>query len=198
MTDREKLDLFNKTVLNEAMVDSRRVTGQFEKAVETATKQAEAGVAAEVLKYETAKRAEITARERRRVRSERNDRHHKLLEFREKCATETYNTVTEYLEEFTLTDRYPDYLVRILTDAAKRLPDNAQAEIFLRPEDMYLSARLQDKVPGINMSFGEGTFSLGGMQLSAPGLKLRIDMSFDSAMSDIIGHFSELSGMKPV
>ncbi|MCL1827934.1 MAG: V-type proton ATPase subunit E [Oscillospiraceae bacterium] len=197
MTDREKLDIFNKTVLNEAMADSKRITEQFEKAVETATKQAEDAIDLEVQKYEVAKRAEITARERRRIRSEKNDRHHKLLEFREDCAGETYKTVTEYIDEFIKTDKYPDYLVRILTGAAKRLPDNTPAEIYLRPEDMHLSGYLIDKVPGISMSFNKGTFSLGGMWLSAPQLKLRIDMSFDSAMSDIIGHFSELSGMIP-
>ena len=198
MTEREKLDLFIKSVLAEASTDSQKATEQFDNAVNRTTKQAEESIAAEIQKYETAKKAEITARERRRVRSEINDRRHKLLEFREERAKETYQRVIEHLEEFTRSDKYPDYLAGLLADAVKRLPENTRAEIYLRADDMFLSGRLKDIFPGPDVSFGEGNFSLGGLLLSAPQLKLRIDMSFDSAMSDIIGHFSELSGMKPV
>ena len=198
MTEREKLDLFIKSVLSEASADSRKVAEQFDSAVERATRQAEESIAAEIKKHEAARKSEITARERRRVRAETSDRHHKLLEFREECAKETYKKVTEYLEEFARSDKYPEYLVRLLTEAAGRLPDETSAEIYLRPDDMHLSDMLKAGVPGISMSFSEGGFGMGGLLLSAPQLKIRIDMSFDSAMSDIIGHFSELSGMKPV
>ena len=67
--------------------------------------------------------------------------------------------------------------------------------VYLRPEDMHFSDELQESVTGVNLAFREGDFYLGGMRVVCPSKGQRIDMSFDTAMSDMLGHFTEITGI---
>ncbi len=53
---------------------------------------------------------------------------------------------------------------------------------------------LNSASPGVKLEFLEGGFSLGGLVLECPERCRRIDLSFDSALEDLEGRFSELTG----
>ena len=54
----------------------------------------------------------------------------------------------------------------------------------------------REKLPDLELTVLEGDFRLGGLCLYCPKKRVRADLSFDSAMSDMVGHFSEISGME--
>ena len=59
---------------------------------------------------------------------------------------------------------------------------------------MGLAPALAGAAGGVRLEFREGGFSLGGLVLECPERCRRIDLSFDSALEDLEGRFSELTG----
>ena len=50
-------------------------------------------------------------------------------------------------------------------------------------------------MPGAHLAFSEGDFVLGGLRVFSPAKGQRIDMSFDTALAEMVGHITELTGM---
>ena len=63
-----------------------------------------------------------------------------------------------------------------------------------QPEDMAHADALRAAVPGVELDFEEGDFLLGGLIVECPELSRLADLSFDSALDDLEGRFSEVTG----
>ena len=60
---------------------------------------------------------------------------------------------------------------------------------------MRFADELMNSASGVSLAFAEGSFALGGLSLVCLSKGRRVDMTFDSALSDMVGHFSELAGL---
>ncbi len=190
-----KLDVFIESILAESQREVDQMNRDMEDRRNTVLIQAETDLATQARAYRSEKISAIAARERRRVSARMSENKHALLEYREQCAQEMYDLVLQHIAEFTASSDYPDHLAKLLNQAIAQLGYGFSAMVYLRPEDMHLSDHLLQTVKGVSLGFQEGRFLLGGLQLVCPSMGRRVDMSFDSALTDITGHFSEVADM---
>ncbi len=149
----------------------------------------------EVAGYYERRSLEIKTRESTRVSARAAENKRQLLQFREDCAKNVFAEVQKKIKSFTESEEYPEHLGKLLRKAVGQLGYGFAAEVHLRREDMKYSGFLLTQVSGVSLGFREDAFELGGLRLVCPARGRRIDLSFDSALSDLVGHFSELTGM---
>lgn len=193
--DAKKLEIFKETILSEAQSESAAIAAQAKVEWDRAVAEAESHIKDETQRYEYSQKAAIAARESKRVAAHRGEVRHNQFRFREDCAAEVYDMVRSKLNSFTQSGDYAEHLAVMLLRAREHVGNDSDICVYLRSEDMQLCDFLREKIPGAFAKFAEGTFELGGFQMACPSRGIRVDMSFDSALSDIIGHFSDLSGM---
>ena len=83
-----------------------------------------------------------------------------------------------------------DQLLRALS----AVPGAHSAVVELRHEDMARAADLAAAAPGVELKFVEGAFTLGGLVLDCAEAGRKIDLTFDAALEDLEGRFSEITG----
>ena len=112
---------------------------------------------------------------------------------REEIADEVVSEVKKKLEEYVKTPGYVEYLREVLTFTLTAF--KGDATVLLRSEDMGLAAQL-GKIPFDNkLTFEEGAFSLGGMEVACRQRNLHADATFDYKITDLRGRFAELFGL---
>lgn len=190
-----KLEAFTDTIIARAIKEAKEITLELRSKQDELIKKAEEGIATEAERYEKAAIAEIKAAEERRISAQRNKNKHTLLEYREACAIETYKMVCGKINEFTASEDYLPHLKKLLKKAIDALGYGFSAEVYLRQEDMHFADELLSSISGVSLAFYEGDFSIGGLRVVCHTKGKRIDMSFDTALNDMIGHFSELTGL---
>ena len=150
----------------------------------------------EINRWREAKTAEVRAQEMRRVNSVLAENRRAMLDYRESCAKEVFAAMPERIRAFTESADYPAHLVKLLRRAYDAIGGNAPMQLYLREADMALAEQLKESLPDVELTVLEGDFRYGGLCLNCPEKRVRADLSFDSAMTDMVGHFSELSGME--
>jgi len=194
--DRIKLQIFTDAVLRESTEEAGEIMEELRRNSESTLKKLEAEYSEEAERYYRNRSAEISAAQSHRVAARMVENKHKLLSLREDCARAVFGDVRRRIAEFTKTEEYGEHMVALLQRAVDELGYGFSAEVFLRPEDMYLKDKLISSARGVSLAFSEGSFTLGGLRLVCPSRGRRVDLSFDSSLTDLIGHFSELSGMQ--
>lgn len=119
-----------------------------------------------------------------------------LLERRQALAREAMGKVMVRVRAYSSLPEYPERLVAITEKALYSLGDPAQAEVYLRREDMTHGEYIRLRVKKTALTVREGDFTLGGVIVDCPQRGLRADMSFDAAMADARDRFGELSGLE--
>ncbi|MEG1241897.1 MAG: V-type ATP synthase subunit E family protein [Oscillospiraceae bacterium] len=191
----KKLEAFTAAIILEATDDSHNIALELSQRQEQLIAKAETAIAADALRYKNVKIAELRARESRRINTHMTENKRTLLQFREDCATEAFAAVRKKIADFTASDEYLPHLTALLEKAINILGYGFTAEVILRRADMRFADALHASASGVSLAFSEGSFILGGLCVSCASKGLRIDMSFDSALSDMLGHFSELTGL---
>lgn len=138
--------------------------------------------------------AEARARELRRVVTASFALRRSLLCFREDCANEVFEEVRRRAARLAESGDYPALLRALLVRGLAAMPGAESARVLLRREDLGLGAGLSGAVPGVELSFEEGDFMLGGLVVECPQLSRLADLSFDSALEDLEGRFSDITG----
>lgn len=192
----KKLEAFTDTIIAEAMDEAHKITFDLRAKQDAMIKDAETATVAEADRYQKSSIAEIRASQERRISAKLNSNKHTLLEYREAWANEMHKQVIGRINDFTVTDAYLPHLQELLKKAIDSLGYGLSAEVFLRPEDMQYADELLKSTSGVSLAFTEGDFSLGGLRVVCHSKGQRIDMSFDTALSDMVGHFSEIAGRK--
>ncbi len=190
-----KLDVFTSSIMSASRQEVQQINDSLEKNWNKAVYEAKTELKSEVEKYKTEAKSAISAREHLRVNDRMTANKHELLQFRENCAQEVFRMAREHIERFTRSEEYPQHMCDLVNRACDILGVGATGDAYLRPEDMHLCDLLQEATPDIHLVFHEGSFAYGGLQINCPPKHMRIDMSFDAALSDLVGHFSELSSM---
>ncbi len=191
----KKLEAFTDTIIAQATNEANAITAELRIKQDEMIKKAEAEIAAETERGKQAAIAEIKAAQERRITAQRNQNKHAMLEFREQCAKETHGAVLQKIAEYTSTTDYLLHLKELLKSAVATLGKDAPVEVSLRAEDLRFADELLTTAPGAHLAFVEGDFALGGLRVVCPSKGQRIDMSFDTALADMVGHITELTGM---
>lgn len=191
----KKLELFTNAVYSKAIDESHSMAIELQKKEKELIDKAEADVSADINRYKNAKLAEIKARESRRITAKMTENKRALLQYREDCANEAYEEVGNKLRAFTETDQYLPKLKELLTIAIEILGDNVEETVYLRSADMHYEDELKYYSKNKDLSFEEGHFILGGLEVLCSSKNKKVDLSFDSAMEDMVGHFTELTGL---
>ena len=192
----KKLEEFTDTIITEAIEEAHKITLELKSKQDALIKESENSIAAEAERYRNSSIAEISAAEERRISAKRNADKHALLEYRESCAVDIYKRVQSKIYAFTASDAYLLHLKKLLKEAIESLGSGISVIVYLRAEDMRFGEELICCVTGVSIAISQGDFSLGGLRVFCPSKGQRIDMSFDTALNDMVGHFSELAGLK--
>lgn len=114
---------------------------------------------------------------------------------REEIADEVFAAVEARLEEYTKTNRYLPHLRHLLAEALLALGNPEEVTVLLREEDMHYKDDLIDASDECILHFSTDDIRLGGMIVVSHNRNLRADQTFDTALSDMDGHFAELFGL---
>lgn len=195
LEQQKKLELFKKSIMEESTKDVERIVTDLATSRKLAILKVRRQLSEEAAGYLESRSDEISAREKLRVNAHRNKLRHELLQYREECAKEVFRIAQEHIARFTESDAYPAHMAGLLARAIGEIGYGFTADVYLRPEDMGLADYLLGSVSGVSLGFGEGTFILGGLRLASPAKARRVDLSFDTALTDLIGHFSDMAGI---
>lgn len=191
----ERLKAFMDSIITEAIEESGAITRELHGRQDEIISKAEKLAAQEAKLYEKEKIAEIKAGEGRRINTHMTENKRKLLQYREDIATDAFNKVREKIKAFTASEEYLPHLKKLLRLAIDALGYGYPAEVYLRTEDLHFADELMETAFGVSLAFKEASFTLGGLTLVSQAKGRRVDMSFDTAINDLVGHFSELTGI---
>lgn len=192
----KKLEEFTGAIISDAIEDSKKIVLELRDKQEKLISKAETDIAAEAMRYQNVKIAEIKTRENLRVNARMTENKFALLKYREEWANKAFIEVRDKVVEFTASEEYLPHLESLLKKAIEFLGYGHLVEVSLRPEDMHFADDLIGSVTGVSIAVTEGSFSLGGLRVVCPSKGQRIDLSFDTSLNDMVGHFSELADLK--
>ncbi len=190
-----KLESFISAIVSEAVEESQDIARELRIRESDLIAKAEIEIAAEMERYKTVEITKIKAAERKRVNARMTENKLRQLQYREACAKEVFGDVKKQINAFTASDKYLPHLQRLLKQATDILGYGVSAEVLLRREDMHFAEALLDSAYGVSLAFSAGSFTLGGLCVNCPAKGKRVDMTFDAALGDMVGHFTELSGL---
>ncbi|MDR0292626.1 MAG: V-type ATP synthase subunit E [Oscillospiraceae bacterium] len=190
----EKLRHFTDAILTDAREETDTLYGEIKSEEEAFMSAAVDEALAGAFRYIKTEVARIESDCGRRLSRAVMANKREIFLRREAMADEVMEAVGERLAVFTGTPGYGDYLESVLM----RLLDILDGDIIvcLRPEDAHLEAMLADLSARRGVTFADGNFSLGGMEVSCPQKGLHADATFDTRVDELRGHFFELFGLK--
>lgn len=192
----KKLEEFTGAIISDAIEDSKKIVLELRDKQEKLISKADTDIAAEAMRHQNVKIAEIKTRENLRVNARMTENKFALLKYREEWANKAFIEVRDKVVEFTASEEYLPHLEYLLKKAIEFLGYGHLVEVSLRPEDMHFADELIGSVTGVSIAVTEGSFSIGGLRVVCPSKGQRIDLSFDTSLNDMIGHFSELADLK--
>ncbi len=196
MSDRnDKLEKFKQLVLEDAVEERRAILEQVEqqrrKRLQAAQQEIQRRIDAETRKRAVAIQAEAGRKISRRMMENKRT----VATCREEIGREVFSVVRERILAFTETEEYLPHLKRLYIEAFSALGSPYDGVIYLREEDMKYQRELAACLPGRHVTFQPGKFLLGGLMVDCHSKLLRADQSYDTALSDLEGHFAELFGI---
>jgi len=192
----KKLEEFTGAIITDAIEDSKKIVLELRDKQEKLISKADTDIAAEAMRYQNVKIAEIKTKENLRINARMTGNKFTLLQYREEWANKAFVEVRDKVVEFTASEEYLPHLESLLKRAIEFLGYGHLVEISLRPEDMHFADELMSSVTGVSIAVTQGSFSLGGLRVICPSKGQRLDLSFDTSLNDMVGHFSELAGLK--
>lgn len=190
----EKLAVFTAAILDRARAQAEKLRADTERAESDAVGAFESEKRAESERQIALGRQKAEQRAERTVTAGKLRSRRALLQFREDCAGETFDALTARLGAFTETDDYAECLCDLLLRGLGSVPGQGTVTVCLREQDLRFAEKLAAEAPNARLKFASGSFTLGGLVLVSEEAQRRVDMSFDSALEDMSGRFSELTG----
>lgn len=193
---KEKLATYAGYIVSQAEAEAEAARAETSEAEAKALAEAEAKAAGEAKLHIAADAAAAKAKADKRIVAATMKNRRRLLEYRERCAADVFAEVRKRVDIYTASKAYAGELRKLLQKAAGALPGISSAQVFLRGRDMALARELADALPGVKLSFSEGRFALGGLMLQSAEKARRVDLTYDSAFTDLSGRFSEITGFR--
>lgn len=118
-----------------------------------------------------------------------------ILLYREKLAEQVFDNVKVKFIEFTNSDTYKDYLVKLAIQEIKNFPEEKTAIIYVSKKDMKFAEDILSAI-GSNYSVEEkASIKLGGIAIYFENLNIQDDKTLDSALEsqrDVFNHSNSL------
>ncbi len=191
---KSKLEAFTKAVTGAANAKAEEMNKETERLERQALEEYAEALASAAEKKRASALADAKVRENKRIVAEGLAAKRSLLQFREDCADDVFSEVKRRILELPKTPEYAETLKNQLWRALDAVPGAREATVWLRREDMGCAQILNSASPGVKLRFLEGGFELGGLILECEEKNRKIDLSFDAALEDLEGRFSELTG----
>lgn len=188
--EKSKIEGFTSAVITAAEQHAARINEETEQLEREAIDNYAADLKAAAAKRRAAALADAKVRENKRVVSEGLAAKRSLLQFREDCAADVFAEVRRRVLALHDSAGYAGTLKDQLLRALSAVPGAHSAVVELRHEDMARAAA----APGVELKFVEGAFTLGGLVLDCAEAGRKIDLTFDAALEDLEGRFSEITG----
>lgn len=188
--EKSKIEGFTSAVITAAEQHAARINEETEQLEREAIDNYAADLKAAAAKRRAAALADAKVRENKRVVSEGLAAKRSLLQFREDCAADVFAEVRRRVLALHDSPGYAGTLKDQLLRALSAVPGAHSAVVELRHEDMARAAA----APGVELKFVEGVFTLGGLVLDCAEAGRKIDLTFDAALEDLEGRFSEITG----
>lgn len=191
----EKLSNFTQIILDDAAAERDALLAETAAVRRSRLEEAEAALKqeynAKVQSMANAISGEIGRDISRRIMADKR----RITVRREEIAREVFTAVREKILAFTRTEAYPEHLKQLYVEAFSALGGAYDGVILLREEDLKYAKALTAALPGRHVTFRTGTFLLGGLIVDCQSRLLRADLSYDTALGDLDGHFAELFGL---
>ena len=191
---KSKLADFTAAVTGAARARAEELNKETERLEREALEEYGAALAAASEKRRASALADARVRENKRVVAEGLAAKRSLLKFREDGAAAVFGEVRRRGRELPGRPEYAETLKNQLWRALDAVPGAREARVWLRREDMGYAPGLNSASPGVRLEFLEGGFELGGLVLECAEKGRKVDLSFDAALEDLEGRFSELTG----
>lgn len=190
----DKLNSFVSAMMTEAQAEADAIVREAQAAEEKALSAYEASLAAKYAEKNAANAAAAAAAQAKRLASAKLKCRRELLEFREKCADQVFASVRARLAEYTASPLYGRRLAELARSGAASIPGSGALAVYLRADDMKYASAVAEAVGAAEADVRPGSFLLGGVILARPDAHRRADLSYDSALEDLYGRFSDITG----
>ncbi|MDR0326082.1 MAG: hypothetical protein LBI19_08335 [Oscillospiraceae bacterium] len=190
----EKLQHFKDVILTDAWREVDAINQEIESESKEVMSAADDEALTEAFRYIKAEIAHIEADCGRRLSHAVMANKREIFLRREAMADEVMAAVQERLEAFTQTPGYAAYLETVLAKLLKSF--DRDVTVCLRPEDRHFSETLTKLPTRHTVTFFDGTFSLGGLEVYCTQRNRHADATFDTRMLELREHFSEMFGLK--
>lgn len=191
----EKLNIFQRIILDDANQEREALLSEVQKERTARFSAAEAEFRRETEARVQAEASTISGELGQKISRQLLIDKRIIATRREEMAQEVFSMVRERLLAFTQTEEYPEHLKKLYREAFSALGNPYDGVIFLREADMKYSKALSAELPGRHVTFEAGSFTLGGLIVDCHSKLLRADQTYDTALSDLDGHFAELFGL---
>lgn len=191
----QKLDSFIQIILKDAQAEREATLQELKQQWNERINAIEIQLLTEAYHYIQDEISALRAEAGRSISKNLMEDRKKVSEAREKIAHEVFDAVRIKIREFTKSPDYTAHMEQLFLHAFQALGSPHDAVVFLRPEDLSMQQSLAALMPASYIEFKEGSFSLGGLILDCHSKMQRADVSFDTALSDLNGHFAELIGL---
>lgn len=195
-TNNEKLERFTTTVLRDANAVAFKIKKEIDQEYDQALKEAEDRCLAETFKYVKEEIAKIKTNEGKRISKKLLDSKRALFLRRSQVAQDVFAELKQRLADYVKTPAYEQRLVSLSREAAGILGDCHDIVVYLRADDLHLAQTLAPVFSQQSPAeFLKGSFKLGGLIVESKSKAIRIDESFDLAVSEQFAHYTERFGL---
>ncbi len=187
---------FTQIVFDDASRERTQILEDIETRRSQCLREAEDAARAKMRQTILEESGRIVAESGRKVSRHMLESKRRVATRREAMADEVFAGVREKLSAFHDTPEYRGKLKQLYCKAFEALGNPYDAVIYLRKEDLSMDSELARLLPGRHVEFLEGNIALGGLIMDCHSKMLRVDLSYDTALGELDGHFAELFGLR--
>ena len=193
---RDRLDNLTKAILDESESVTEKILSDVKQKHDAAREASLAALVEEVEQYKKIKLNEVRNTQSRRITVTMVENRRELFKLRAEYSDKVFELLHEKLAAFTESPQYLDKLKQYLSRALAEIGTGEQANVVLRKADMKYSQELKESAEGFDLDFTESGFEVGGLMVSCHAKNLSIDMTYDTELRDLGGHFAEMFGLE--
>ncbi|MCX7614361.1 MAG: V-type ATP synthase subunit E [Clostridiales bacterium] len=191
----EKLERFTSAILNDAHLEAEKIKKEIDLEYKQALTTAENEFLTEVFKYIKDEIAKIKSTEGKRLSKKLLDAKRTLFLRRNEIANAVFDELRNRISVYTSTPEYEERLLQLSKKAASMVNGSCGTVVYLRNADMQFIDKVKSAFAPNDVDIREGNFTLGGIVAECKDKRMRIDESFDLAVSERYEHFTEMFGV---
>ncbi len=192
----ERLETLTRAILEESEAVTEKILDEVKEKHTAARKASIEALKEDVVQYKKAKLSEMRNSQSRRLSACMVENRRELFKLRQEYSNKVFELLREKLTAFTASPHYLDKLRQYLNRALTEIGGGEKMVVMLRKEDMKYAEELRQYAEGYDLEFLESAFEEGGLMVSCHAKNLSVDMTYDTELRDLGGHFAEMFGLE--